>query len=74
MRKENLKILFVCVENACRSQMAQGFAEAFGKGKLEVYSAGSRPSKGAYQIEAGHCTVIHGLRGCMTGALHPLSI
>ena len=24
--------------------MAQGFAEAFGKGKLEVYSAGSRPS------------------------------
>jgi arsenate reductase len=38
------KIVFVCVENACRSQMAQGFAEAFGKGKLEVYSAGSRPS------------------------------
>ena len=24
--------------------MAQGFAEAIGKGKLEVYSAGSRPS------------------------------
>ena len=24
--------------------MAQGFAEAFGKKKLEVYSAGSRPS------------------------------
>lgn len=24
--------------------MAQGFAEAFGQGKLEVYSAGSRPS------------------------------
>jgi protein-tyrosine-phosphatase len=24
--------------------MAQGFAEALGKGKLEVYSAGSRPS------------------------------
>jgi arsenate reductase len=44
MRKETLKILFVCIENACRSQMAQGFAEAFGKGKLEVYSAGSRPS------------------------------
>ena len=39
-----IKLLFVCVENACRSQIAQGFAEAFGKGKLEVYSAGSRPS------------------------------
>jgi protein-tyrosine-phosphatase len=24
--------------------MAQGFAEAFGKGRVEVYSAGSRPS------------------------------
>ena len=37
-------IVFVCVENARRSQMAQGFAEAIGKGELEVYSAGSRPS------------------------------
>jgi arsenate reductase len=42
--REKKKILFVCVENARRSQMAEGFAEAFGKGKLEVYSAGSRPS------------------------------
>ena len=38
------KILFVCVENARRSQMAEGFANAFGRGKLEVYSAGSGPS------------------------------
>ena len=38
------KIVFVCVENARRSQMAQGFAEAFGKGRLEVHSAGSHPS------------------------------
>ena len=44
MMKEKRKILFVCVQNACRSQMAQGFAEAFGKGRVEVYSAGSRPS------------------------------
>ncbi len=44
MRKEAIKILFVCVENARRSQMAEGFANAFGQGKLEVYSAGSRPS------------------------------
>jgi len=42
--KEKLKILFVCIENARRSQMAQGFAENLGKGRLEVYSAGSRPS------------------------------
>ncbi len=44
MGKETKKILFVCVENAGRSQMAQGFAEAFGKGRVEVYSAGSRPA------------------------------
>jgi arsenate reductase len=42
--KEKIKLLFVCVENARRSQMAQGFAEALGQGKIEVYSAGSRPS------------------------------
>jgi protein-tyrosine-phosphatase len=39
-----MRIVFVCVENARRSQMAQGFAEASGKRDLEVYSAGSRPS------------------------------
>jgi arsenate reductase len=44
MKEEKLKIIFVCVENARRSQMAQGFAEALGQGKLEVYSAGSQPS------------------------------
>ena len=44
MSKEKLKIVFVCVENARRSQMAAGFAEALGQGKLEVYSAGSRPA------------------------------
>ncbi len=42
--KKKLKVVFVCVENARRSQMAEGFANAFGRGKLEVYSAGSRPS------------------------------
>ena len=41
---EKKKILFVCVENARRSQMAQGFAERLGEGKIEAHSAGSRPS------------------------------
>ena len=44
MKQKKVKIVFVCVENARRSQMAQGFAEAFGKGNIEVFSAGSRPS------------------------------
>lgn len=38
------RILFVCVENSCRSQMAEGYANYFGKGEIEVYSAGSNPS------------------------------
>jgi len=37
-------VLFVCVENSCRSQMAEGFAQKLGKGILKAYSAGSRPS------------------------------
>lgn len=38
------KILFVCVENSCRSQMAEGFARLHAKGAVEAFSAGSRPS------------------------------
>jgi arsenate reductase len=38
------KILFVCVENSNRSQMAEAFAKMYGKGKIEVYSSGSKPS------------------------------
>jgi protein-tyrosine-phosphatase len=38
------KVLFVCVENAGRSQMAEGFAKAYGKGKLEAKSAGTMPA------------------------------
>ena len=38
------KVLFVCIENSCRSQMAEGFARMLGAGVVEAYSAGSRPS------------------------------
>ena len=38
------KILFVCVENSNRSQMSQAFAQIYGNGKIEAYSAGSKPS------------------------------
>jgi protein-tyrosine-phosphatase len=37
-------LLFVCVENSCRSQMAEGFAHALGRGRVAAFSAGSRPS------------------------------
>lgn len=38
------RLLFVCVENANRSQMAQAFATMLGGRAVEAYSAGSRPS------------------------------
>lgn len=37
-------LLFVCVENSCRSQMAEGFARALGGARVAAASAGSRPS------------------------------
>ncbi|MBF9143625.1 arsenate reductase ArsC [Hymenobacter properus] len=36
--------LFVCIENANRSQMAQAFATMLGGDQVQAYSAGSRPS------------------------------
>ena len=36
-------VLFVCVHNAGRSQMAAGFMKAIGKEKVNVLSAGSMP-------------------------------
>jgi arsenate reductase (thioredoxin) len=38
------RIIFVCVENSNRSQMAEAFARSHGAGKVEAHSAGSRPS------------------------------
>lgn len=38
------RLLFVCVENSCRSQMAEAFARIHGGDNVEAYSAGSHPS------------------------------
>jgi len=38
------RIVFVCVENSNRSQMAEAFAHILGAGQVEAFSAGSRPS------------------------------
>ena len=38
------KVLFVCVENSCRSQMAEAFAKIYGAGVIDSCSSGSRPS------------------------------
>ena len=37
-------VLFVCVHNAGRSQMAAGFLAALSQGRVDVLSAGSEPT------------------------------
>ena len=39
-----MRLLFVCIENSCRSQMAEAFARRIGGEEVEAFSAGSRPS------------------------------
>jgi len=38
-----LRLLFVCVGNSCRSQMAEGLARAMGADAVEARSAGTSP-------------------------------
>lgn len=38
------RVLFVCIHNAGRSQMAAGFASALSRGGVEVRSGGSEPA------------------------------
>ena len=38
------RVLFVCVENSNRSQMAEAFARRLGGNRVDARSAGSRPS------------------------------
>lgn len=37
-----LKVAFICVHNACRSQMAEAVARKMGKGIIEAFSAGTQ--------------------------------
>jgi protein-tyrosine-phosphatase len=38
------RVIFVCVENSNRSQMAEAFAHIYGGDRVRAFSAGSRPS------------------------------
>ena len=41
---EKRRVLFVCIENSCRSQMAEAFAHLYAEDLIQASSAGSRPS------------------------------
>jgi arsenate reductase len=41
---EKKRVLFVCIGNACRSQMAEAFARAYGSDILTVHSGGLAPA------------------------------
>ncbi len=40
-----LKVLFLCTENSCRSQMAEGLVNHDLAGQVQAFSAGVRPSR-----------------------------
>jgi arsenate reductase len=42
--KPKPKVLFVCIGNSCRSQMAEGLARAYGDDVMEAFSAGLAPA------------------------------
>lgn len=41
---DKIRVLFVCIGNSCRSQMAEAFARAYGSDLLDVRSAGIAPA------------------------------
>ena len=43
------RVLFVCIGNSCRSQMAEGFARAYGEDVMIAASAGLAPALGVAQ-------------------------
>jgi arsenate reductase len=63
------RVIFVCVENSNRSQMAEAFANIHGGESVEAYSAGSRPSgkinpKAVESMkEVGYDLTRHGSKG-----------
>ena len=39
------KVLFVCTENSCRSQMAEGFLRRHASDRFDIHSGGAQPTK-----------------------------
>ena len=64
------RVLFVCVENANRSQIAEAFARLHGGAEVEALSAGSRPSGTINPKAARYMAEL----GCDLGTQHSKSL
>jgi len=55
------KVLFVCIHNSARSQMAEAFARRLGAGVVEAESAGTRLNAVVVQVmqEIGYDMIAH---------------
>ena len=62
-----MRLLFVCVGNSCRSQMAEGLAKAMGH---EADSAGTYPASSI----ATHAVTVLESRGISTEGMRPKSV
>jgi arsenate reductase len=65
--KPVFNVLFLCIGNACRSQMAEGFARTYGRDVMLAESAGLAP---AYIVPADTKTVM-AEKGIDLSAAHP---
>lgn len=55
LQRRRVRVLFVCLGNSVRSQMAEGFSRAYGSDVFEAHSAGIRP---ASRISRRACVVM----------------
>jgi arsenate reductase len=66
-QRSNMKILFVCVGNSCRSQMAEGLARNMG---FEADSAGTHPA----DKMAHHALTLLETKGIVTAGMTPKNV
>ena len=62
MSSERPQVLFVCVHNAGRSQMAAAFLSRIGDGRIDVRSAGSTPAEEIHPVVVQAMEEVRGIR------------